>query len=242
MRRRNFWPVIAAILLNACSAAGVTNHPESGARDRAENSREVGAAEGAKEGTAIGLAEPTEEEAGKEARVAPQEMARMTMSSAGPNVEDHYATLVPDTIRRLPKPTRSALSREITGEVYDFQFEKNFDSLLNVYYINRALEQVIDDAAFATNDTLLPDFPDSVYIERLANIPSVIDLSYNRLVKNYINVYTIKRRDQVRSMLAISDYYFPMFEQVFDLYDVPYELKYLAVIESALNPRAVSRA
>ncbi len=130
----------------------------------------------------------------------------------------------------------------INEPVYDLQLEQNIDSLLNVYYINQALENLVDDADFDIHDSLAPDFPDSVYIERLSNIPSVIDLSYNRLVKNYINVYTKKRREQVRYMLAVSDYYFPMFEQVFDLYDVPYELKYLAIIESALNPRAVSRA
>ncbi len=129
-----------------------------------------------------------------------------------------------------------------TDEVYELQLEQNIDSLLNVYYINQSLESMVDDAAFEIHDSLVPDFPDSVYIERLGNIPSVIDLSYNRLVKNYINVYTKKRRDQVRYMLAVSDFYFPMFEQVFDLYGVPYELKYLAIIESALNPRAVSRA
>ncbi len=130
----------------------------------------------------------------------------------------------------------------LINEVYNSKFEQNFDSLLNVYFINQALESMVDDAAFAVNDSLLPDFPDSVYIARLASIPSVIDLSYNRLVKNYINVYTIKRRDQVRYMLGVSEYYFPMFEQIFDLYDVPFELEYLAIIESALNPRAVSRA
>lgn len=135
---------------------------------------------------------------------------------------------------------------EPADTLFEAKFESalktNFDSLLNIYYINQSLESMVDDAAFGLDDTLLPDFPDSVYIARLADIPSVIDLSYNRLVKNYINVYTIKRRDQVRYMLGISDYYFPLIEQVFDLYDIPYELKYLAIIESALNPRAVSRA
>ncbi len=127
-------------------------------------------------------------------------------------------------------------------EPVDFNFEPNFDSLLNVFYINQSLEQLVDDNELDINDTLVPDFPDSVYIQRLADIPSVIDLTYNRLVKNYINVYTKKRREQVKMMLGLSDYYFPMFEEVFDLYDVPYELKHLAIIESALNPRAVSRA
>jgi len=130
----------------------------------------------------------------------------------------------------------------ITPEEMGVRFEQNVDSLLNIYFINQALESMLDDDAFEVNDSLVPDFPDSVYIERLSTIPSVIDLSYNRLVKNYINVYTQKRRDQVREMLAISDYYFPLFEEVFDQYGIPYELKYLAIIESALNPRAVSRA
>lgn len=127
-------------------------------------------------------------------------------------------------------------------EPVDFNFEPNFDSLLNVFYINQSLEQLVDDNEMEINDTLVPDFPDSVYIQRLAEIPSLVDLTYNRLVKNYINVYTKKRRDQVKLMLGLSDYYFPMFEEVFDRYGVPYELKHLAIIESALNPRAVSRA
>lgn len=89
---------------------------------------------------------------------------------------------------------------------------------------------------------MMPDFSDEVYLQRLAEIPSVIDLTYNRIVKNYINVYTRKRREQVRIMLGLSEYYFPIFEEIFDYHEVPYELKYLAIIESALNPRAVSRA
>ena len=116
----------------------------------------------------------------------------------------------------------------------------NLDSLLNLWYVNQALESATDDY-LAEADTLIPDFSDSVYIQRLAEIPSVVDLTYNRIVKNYINVYSRKRREQVRVMLGLSDYYFPLFEEIFDLYGIPYEIKYLAVIESALNPRAVSR-
>lgn len=116
----------------------------------------------------------------------------------------------------------------------------NLDSLLNLWYVNRSLETATDDY-LPEADTLFPDFSDSVYMQRLAEIPSVVDLTYNRIVKNYINVYSRKRREQVRVMLGLSDYYFPIFEEVFDLYGVPYEIRYLAVIESALNPRAVSR-
>src|SRR6056297_1524372 len=62
-------------------------------------------------------------------------------------------------------------------------FQENVDSLLNLYYVNRHLEQVVDDDAFAGNDSVVPDPADSVYLERLGNIPSVINLTFNRLVK-----------------------------------------------------------
>ena len=121
-------------------------------------------------------------------------------------------------------------------------FGSNLDSLLNLWYVTNApgfsLERpVIDSLTFT-----IPDFPDSVYIERLSKIPSVIDLSFNRVVRNYIDVYTKNRREQVERMLGLTDYYFPMFEEILDYYDLPLELRYLPVVESALNPRAVSRA
>ncbi|TFH27091.1 MAG: LysM peptidoglycan-binding domain-containing protein [Bacteroidia bacterium] len=139
----------------------------------------------------------------------------------------------------LPVPANPRDTFTMEGEV-ELLTEENLDSLLNLWYVNRSLETAVDDYQPGA-DTLVPDFSDSVYLARLAEIPSVVDLTYNRIVKNYINVYTHNRREQMRIMLGLSDYYFPMFEEVFDLYGVPYELKYLSVIESALNPRAVSR-
>lgn len=125
------------------------------------------------------------------------------------------------------------------GEL-ELRTDQNLDSLLNLWYVNQSLETAVDDYD-PEADTLMPDFPDEVYVQRLSEIPSVVDLTYNRIVKNYINVYTRKRREQVRIMLGLSEFYFPIFEEIFDYYGVPYELKYLSVIESALNPRAVSR-
>jgi membrane-bound lytic murein transglycosylase D len=85
------------------------------------------------------------------------------------------------------------------------------------------------------------ELPDSIYIQRLKNIEQVVDLSYNKTVRNYIKMYTEKRRDQVEIMLGLSAYYFPIFEETLDKYDIPLEIKYLAIIESALNPVARSR-
>lgn len=150
-------------------------------------------------------------------------------------VEETYDDTIPDV---MDYPMADTFSAE--GEL-ELRTGDNLDSLLNLWYVNQSLENATDDY-LAESDTLIPDFSDSVYIQRLSEIPSAVDLTYNRIVKNYINVYSRKRREQVRIMLGLSDYYFPAFEEIFDLYGVPYEIEYLSVIESALNPRAVSRA
>ena len=122
------------------------------------------------------------------------------------------------------------------------EFDSNLDSLLHLWYIKEFIDSGYSDAYDPLIDTVFPVFSDSIYIERLSRIPSLIPLSYNRYVRNFIHVYTEKRREQVGIMLGLSEYYFPIFEEIFDFYDMPLELKYCAIIESALNPRAVSRA
>lgn len=84
-------------------------------------------------------------------------------------------------------------------------------------------------------------FHDSVYLERLSDLPSEMELTFNSVVKKYIEMYAVRKREQVSYMLALGNYYFPMFEQALDRHGLPLELKYLPVIESALNPVAVSR-
>lgn len=122
-------------------------------------------------------------------------------------------------------------------------FGENLDSLLNLYYVQMGVQIVeADSLIYLEEDALVPDFPDSVYIDRLGRLPVIMEMSYNRIVRNFIDMYTHSRRDRVQIMLRLTDYYFPMFEEVFDQYGIPEELKYLSVIESALNPRAVSRA
>lgn len=92
--------------------------------------------------------------------------------------------------------------------------------------------------------SFVPVFPDSVYRERIAEMRrnSPIEYTYNRHVKDYIELYAIKKRNLTQRLLGLSYLYFPLFEEYLDKYDLPLELKYLAVIESALNPKAGSRA
>lgn len=85
-------------------------------------------------------------------------------------------------------------------------------------------------------------YPDSVYINRLYAMPTVMEMAYNQITRSYINMYTERRRSQVEYMLGLGKYYFPIFEQALERHRVPLELKYLPVIESALNPKALSPA
>ncbi len=87
-------------------------------------------------------------------------------------------------------------------------------------------------------------FPDSVYEKRIAalNIQTPIELTYNKQVKAFIDLYANKKRNLTEKVLGLSELYFPMIEEQLDKYDIPLEIKYLAVVESALNPAAGSRA
>jgi len=89
----------------------------------------------------------------------------------------------------------------------------------------------------------IPHFDDFIYENRLAKLDaaSPFDLQFNATVKPYIEMY-IKRRVLMSRILGLSQLYYPMFEEIFDKYNIPLELKNLAVIESALNPVARSRA
>jgi len=90
----------------------------------------------------------------------------------------------------------------------------------------------------------IPTYPDSVYEKRIEalNLESPFELTYNKEVQKYINVYAVKKRELTAKVLGLSEIYFPMFEEALDKYDMPLEIKYLAVVESALNPSAGSKA
>ena len=86
-----------------------------------------------------------------------------------------------------------------------------------------------------------PSISDSVYIDRLSRIPSIIEMPFNDIVKKHIEAYTTRLRNKVSFILAAANFYMPLFEEALDTYDLPLELKYLPIIESALNPTALSR-
>lgn len=118
------------------------------------------------------------------------------------------------------------------------RIERDLDVLLNDWFIQMSVAGTEINAA----DSIIAEFSDSVYKDRLGRINSVILLPYNNIIRSHIHVYTNRKVDRFQVMLGLQDYYFPMIEDIFDYYGLPVELKYMAVIESALNPNAVSRA
>ena len=81
-----------------------------------------------------------------------------------------------------------------------------------------------------------------VYVRRLQNLPNVIEMPYNPVVRKFIDQYTGRLRRSVAMFLGVSNFYMPIFEDALEAYQLPLELKYLPIIESALNPGATSKA
>lgn len=149
---------------------------------------------------------------------------------------------------RAEAAERAAIEEELSGEnenkvsaaLEDFS-SASTDTLLARWYMHRSSrvpgrEQYDMDSVHFTTDV-----PDSVLMKRLTDMNSFISLPYNETVKNYMILYSEKLPRKMAEMMGLSEYYFPLFEETFRRYDLPEELKYLSVIESALNPCAESR-
>lgn len=151
----------------------------------------------------------------------------------------------------------------LTGYLFSFAHNPGNNSDTNKAYINDdPILEMLDSLSasrymlcsdFTTDVNILnkynfaPDFTpaytDEEYKERIAklNAASPFPYVYNKYVRDYIQVYTVKKRQLVSRMLGLAQLYFPLFEEMLDKYKLPLELKYLAIVESALNPFALSR-
>ncbi|MFM8432700.1 MAG: LysM peptidoglycan-binding domain-containing protein [Bacteroidota bacterium] len=114
------------------------------------------------------------------------------------------------------------------------------DSLVNQCFIQRVTENIpAPDAGMAQE---IPSYSDDIYLARMQRISSPIPFTYNDQVKQYIDLYGVRRRQIMERTLGLGQLYFPLFEQVLDQQGLPMELKYLSIVESALNPVALSPA
>lgn len=133
---------------------------------------------------------------------------------------------------------------EDKANVADIEYtSETTDSLLSLWYVHRLVDSSnekddydMDSVKFTTNVS------DEVLKQRLEKMNSYITLPFNETVKNYMVLYSEKMPTKMSHILGLSTYYLPIFEETFNRYNLPEELKIMAIIESALNPVAVSRA
>ena len=126
-------------------------------------------------------------------------------------------------------------SIEDSNIVFPESFETDTRKLLENWYIRN---YTATDDKYLSKDVKTSD---AQIRSRLAKLPTVIEMPFNSIVRSYIDRYTQQGRAQVAAMLGLGIYYTPIFEQALEEEGVPLELKYLPVVESALNPNAVSR-
>ena len=133
----------------------------------------------------------------------------------------------------------SVIDKQGNPELIEFPEAMTYDldSLLNLYMSKTYLSMPGDCQMTDKN----PEYTPEEYIERLRRLPTIMEMGYNEVVQRFIDRYMARLRHSVSYMLGASNFYIPLFEEALEAYQVPLELKYLPVIESALNPRAVSR-
>lgn len=133
----------------------------------------------------------------------------------------------------------TVLDEDGTQEVIDVPegLTHEVDSLLSLYYSQMYLTPDADCNYRDEN----PEFSDATYIDRLRRMPNIMEMPYNQVVRKFIDRYASRMRRAVGYWLGASNFYMPIFEQALEAYNMPLELRYLPVIESGLNPNAISR-
>lgn len=158
-------------------------------------------------------------------------------------------TIDPFVLDSLTIALQERIDSENSGEAIVEESNTMMGMIDNVDKIPYFEEKKLESSSKSENiydypEGFVPSFPDSVYAERIEALrkQTTIELIYNSHVKSFIEVYAVNKREHTSKILGLADIYFPMFEEALDKYDMPLEIKYLAVVESALNPRAGSHA
>lgn len=138
---------------------------------------------------------------------------------------------------RAPKGNVLDVKESITDSniVFPESFETDTQKLLESWYMKN---YTATDDKYMSSDVKTTD--DQIR-QRLSQLPTVIEMPFNSIVRTYIDRYTQRGRAQVAATLGLANYYMPIFEQALEEAGLPLELKYLPVVESALNPNAVSK-
>lgn len=116
---------------------------------------------------------------------------------------------------------------------------QDFDNTLDYMLRSWVIQRSDSSDCFSSSDPMVVS--DSIYKLRLSQMPCIMEMPFNSAVRSFIDLYSVKKRRQVEFMMGMSEYYFPIFEEILGAHNLPLELKYLPIIESALNTTALSR-
>ena len=131
-------------------------------------------------------------------------------------------------------------SVQADAELMTKRYTDSYDSLLNSYYLRRHTHRSLRSHTEFSADAF-DLLPDSLLMHRLQALHTVIPMTYNAEVRSFIRFYLKHMSTRLDVMLTLCEYYHPLFENALDRYGVPEELKYLTIVESAMNPQATSR-
>jgi membrane-bound lytic murein transglycosylase D len=166
----------------------------------------------------------------------------LSQSEVEETLGDSLSLQQPDTTQQISADFIEAQSAGFYAD--DSPIVKMLDSLYKIRYFGDSL--LLSDTAsrnvYGYEPGEIPVFPDSIYAQRIASLDreTPIPMVFNRHVKTFVDLYAVRKRGLTSRMLGLAHVYFPMFEELLDRYDIPLEMKYLAVVESALNPTAGS--
>ena len=117
--------------------------------------------------------------------------------------------------------------------------EEEIDSMMRQWFARTHLAYDSTECESTGQDIA---YSEEEYINRLQRLPNIIEMPYNPVVRKFIDQYTGRLRRTTALMLGACNFYTPIFEEALEAYQLPLELKYLPIVESALNPNATSRA
>ncbi|QYA24888.1 LysM peptidoglycan-binding domain-containing protein [Gramella sp. MT6] len=151
----------------------------------------------------------------------------------------------PDPEFRDKLPISAAIRDSSKVKLEDLPQAKTIDSLWKLELTNSDLFEDMQKSIREQDyeDVVYKELPTDTLKARLAklNARTPFNIEYNPILESVIKSYLKRNKQGMERLMALSSYYFPMFEQELDKYDIPLEIKYLAIVESALNPRAKSR-
>ena len=149
----------------------------------------------------------------------------------GKNVNQKNIQPITDSITKL-----NLEDHELAAEIDQKWLEELYSNSLYDTIYNSITELSYEDVYY-------PELPTDTLKKRLSELNSKtpFNIEYNPSLESVIKSYLKNRRESLERLMALSEYYFPMFEASLDKHDLPLEIKYLAIVESALKPRAKSR-